>query len=305
MKVCPQCNSEFDDKVNFCLNDGTPVVTASQREVPTESFSAPLVDEPAVAEPQPTAGYTASTAGAMEQQTGANEPIAPRQPLPAKRRSSAILWVLLAVGLAGLFIVVLGVAGLLYYMVYRQPEVAKVNSNSIVISDANSTGGDSNLSDANSIALSPNSNSALPSNSVTVPTSNTNANAMNRRATPTPAKTIEPRGTPSADQTPPPPPTPERSIPKVISGGVLNGRAISLPKPAYPPAARAVRAGGSVNVQVLIDEEGRVISAHAVGGNPLLIPAAEVAARGARFSPTLLSGQPVKVSGIITYNFVP
>jgi periplasmic protein TonB len=86
---------------------------------------------------------------------------------------------------------------------------------------------------------------------------------------------------------------------------VLNGKATSLPKPAYPAAARAVRASGQVTVQVLISESGSVISANAVGGHPLLRAAAEGAARGARFSPTLLSGQPVKVSGVITYNFVP
>ena len=103
---------------------------------------------------------------------------------------------------------------------------------------------------------------------------------------------------------PPPPPKP-KPAPKTISGGVLNGKAVSLPKPAYPPAARAVRASGAVQVQVLIDEEGRVVSATPAGGNPLLVPAAVAAARQARFSPTLLSGQPVKVSGIITYNCVP
>jgi len=94
------------------------------------------------------------------------------------------------------------------------------------------------------------------------------------------------------------------TIPKQISGGVLNGKAISLPKPAYPAAAKAVRASGSVSVQVLIDENGSVVSASAVSGHPLLRAAAVGAARGARFSPTKLSGQPVKVSGVITYNFV-
>ena len=108
----------------------------------------------------------------------------------------------------------------------------------------------------------------------------------------------------TGDDDPLPPPTP-KPIPRTVSGGVLNGKATSLPKPAYPPAARAVRAGGSVSVQVLIDESGRVISANAVSGHPLLQAAAVGAARGARFSPTLLSGQPVKVSGVITYNFVP
>ncbi len=104
---------------------------------------------------------------------------------------------------------------------------------------------------------------------------------------------------------PPPPPPPKKEPPKTISGGVLNGKATSLPKPPYPAAARAVRASGAVSVQVLISETGSVISANAVSGHPLLRQAAVSAARGARFSPTLLSGQPVKVSGVITYNFVP
>ena len=92
--------------------------------------------------------------------------------------------------------------------------------------------------------------------------------------------------------------------PKQVSGGVLNGKAISLPKPPYPPAARAVGVSGAVSVQVLINENGDVVSASAVSGHPLLRAAAVEAARGARFSPTKLMGDPVKVSGIITYNFV-
>lgn len=103
----------------------------------------------------------------------------------------------------------------------------------------------------------------------------------------------------------PPPAPPKKVVPKQISGGVLNGKATSLPKPPYPPAARAVRASGAVSVQVLIDESGNVVSASAVSGHPLLRAAAAQAARGAKFSPTMLSGQPVKVSGVITYNFVP
>jgi TonB family protein len=89
-----------------------------------------------------------------------------------------------------------------------------------------------------------------------------------------------------------------------ISGGVLNGKAISLPKPAYPPIAKAAKAAGTVVVQVVVDERGNVISAHAVSGNPILRTAAVEAARGAKFSPTKISGQPVKMTGVITYNFV-
>jgi protein TonB len=116
-------------------------------------------------------------------------------------------------------------------------------------------------------------------------------------------------GTAPPPPPPPPPvakPTPAPKPPapsKPVSGGVLNGKATSLPKPPYPAAARAVRASGAVSVQVLIDETGRVVSASAVSGHPLLRQAAEQAARSARFSPTQLSGQAVKVSGIITYNF--
>lgn len=88
-----------------------------------------------------------------------------------------------------------------------------------------------------------------------------------------------------------------------ISGGVLNGKAMSLPKPQYPPAALAVRASGSVNVQVVIDENGMVISAKAVSGHPLLRSSAVDAATGAVFAPILLRGEPVKVSGVLVYNF--
>ena len=88
-----------------------------------------------------------------------------------------------------------------------------------------------------------------------------------------------------------------------VSGGVLNGKAISLPQPQYPPVARIAKASGTVVVQVTVDENGNVISAQAVSGHPLLKAAAVAAARGAKFSPTKLSGQPVKVTGIIQYNF--
>ncbi|HZG53160.1 MAG TPA: TonB family protein [Pyrinomonadaceae bacterium] len=112
----------------------------------------------------------------------------------------------------------------------------------------------------------------------------------------------------SNDDEPPPPPKPTPTpVPKPrapISGGVLNGKAISKPQPAYPAIAKAARASGTVTVQVTVDEQGNVISARAAGGHPLLQQAAVAAARQARFSPTLLSGQPVKVNGVITYNFV-
>lgn len=90
---------------------------------------------------------------------------------------------------------------------------------------------------------------------------------------------------------------------KPVSGGILNGKALNLPAPIYPDMAKRSRAMGTVEVEVVIDVSGKVIAAKAVGGPLMLRASAEEAARKARFSPTLLSGQPVKVSGSITYNF--
>jgi protein TonB len=88
-----------------------------------------------------------------------------------------------------------------------------------------------------------------------------------------------------------------------VSGGVLNGTALSLPTPLYPETARRLRVSGVVSVEVVVDEKGQVISAVATSGPPALRDVAEQAALRARFSPTKLSGQPVKVSGLINYKF--
>ena len=106
------------------------------------------------------------------------------------------------------------------------------------------------------------------------------------------------------NDTPPPMPTPAKPKTETVTSRVLASKAISLPQPPYPPMARQIRAQGSVNVQILVDEQGKVISAQAVSGHPLLTSAAKEAAMRARFTPTLLNGQPVKVQGVITYNFV-
>ena len=87
------------------------------------------------------------------------------------------------------------------------------------------------------------------------------------------------------------------------AGGVLNGKAIKLGVPTYPAAARAANVSGQVQVQVLIDETGQVIRAEAISGNPLLKNVSVQAASESLFTPTTLGGVPVKVSGIIIYNF--
>jgi hypothetical protein len=90
-----------------------------------------------------------------------------------------------------------------------------------------------------------------------------------------------------------------------VSGGVLNGKAISLPKPRYPSMGTNVRVSGVVVVQIVFDETGNVIYAHAVSGHPLLLATSESAARQAKFAPVKLNGKAVKVSGVLTYQFVP
>jgi protein TonB len=99
-----------------------------------------------------------------------------------------------------------------------------------------------------------------------------------------------------------PPPAPRDSTLRV-SGGVLNGRAVSLPAPHYPEAARRMQVVGTVKVEVTLDENGKVVSALALSGPGMLRDTAVQAAYRAKFTPTKLSGQAVKVTGTIIYNF--
>jgi TonB family protein len=89
------------------------------------------------------------------------------------------------------------------------------------------------------------------------------------------------------------------------TGEVLNGKAIRLVQPSYPDEARRARASGVVVVSVSIDEQGKVIEAHdRCGSDPVLAKPSLAAALESQFTPTKLSGQPVKVTGVIVYNFV-
>ncbi|MBA3515836.1 MAG: energy transducer TonB [Pyrinomonadaceae bacterium] len=102
--------------------------------------------------------------------------------------------------------------------------------------------------------------------------------------------------------TPPPPPV-QTPVPKVVRKQIINGEAVYLPKPPYPAMAKQLKIHGVVSVQVLVDENGTVVSAKAVSGNAFLVNEAQKAAFQARFAPRL-GDQAVKVSGVITYNFV-
>lgn len=87
------------------------------------------------------------------------------------------------------------------------------------------------------------------------------------------------------------------------SSNVINGEALSLPKPEYPKAASAVRASGSVNVRVVVNVQGNIVSAEAVSGHLLLRSAAVEAAKKAKFRPFTENGKIIEKTGIIVYNF--
>ena len=294
MKLCPTCQRTYeDDALRFCLEDGTALLSAEGSAYdPGATIKIPAArvtsDAPTEVMGEERPAPTPTPQAAPQYKT----------PPPAARKSSAAPWILGAA-------VVLGLSAIAVAFIMTRGNGA--DSTEVAQSNLNVNTNASPLAEAD--------NSANMETGEAVPTRTGDgigsgsgpglANKTPERPTPTPS----PRQTPTERPTPPPTPEPTATPPPKrpsgpISGGVLNGKAISLPKPAYPPIAKAARASGTVTVQVTVDESGKVISARAVGGHPLLQQSAVQAAYGARFSPTQLSGQPVKVTGLITYNFV-
>jgi Ca-activated chloride channel family protein len=162
-------------------------------------------------------------------------------------------------------------------------------------------------------ATTPANVSTTPTNT---PTNEPTAAAQTPAPTPTPAPEVAATNPfIKATPTPAPSPTPPEALRLAasgepvrrktpVSGGVLNSKAVNLPKPEYPSAAKSVGAQGRVVVELTIDEAGKVVKARAISGHPLLQKAAVAAALQARFSPTVLSGEPVSITGTISYTFL-
>lgn len=115
------------------------------------------------------------------------------------------------------------------------------------------------------------------------------------------------KGDPSPRPDPPKPkpavqPTPDQRPLRVVSE-ILQGKAIERAVPGYPELAKKIRLQGDVSVEVIVSPDGRVESARAVSGHPMLASAAVDAARRWRFGPTLLNGIPVRVTGVIVFVF--
>lgn len=114
----------------------------------------------------------------------------------------------------------------------------------------------------------------------------------------------QPVGTPRPDPPPPAPtPAPTPVKPVLMTSNLLQGNAINKVQPPYPQIAKLAGADGPVQVQIMISDDGRVVSAEVLSGHILLRDAARQAALQWRFKPTILNGVPVPVTGVITFDF--
>jgi TonB family protein len=288
MKKCPSCGKVYEDEqMRFCLEDGSVLVDSQTSGadsdatlvLPNQSIPASTMR---VTQPTPPATITSAGAG-----LGATPTSKPNQMVP-RRRGAAVPILLSAV--------ILGIAAIVVALIVTRnrsnanPETQSVSTASPVetsqATPPNSQGNAVNSSDA----------SRTSANAVTDQTNKS-------REQPTPAKL--PATSQQTSGSEPPASPPVKPAPRgPISAGVLNGKAVRLVQPVYPAIARSAHVSGQVRVQVVIDENGNVVSASPVSGPPLLQGAAVAAARQSKFTPTMLSGQPVKVSGVIVYNFV-
>jgi periplasmic protein TonB len=101
----------------------------------------------------------------------------------------------------------------------------------------------------------------------------------------------------------PAPPAPIRRAPIMVGGNVQEAKLINKILPVYPTLALKTRVSGTVVLQAIIDEIGRVESIEVVEGHPLLIAAAVDAIQQWQYSPTLLNGEPLPVSAKVTVIF--
>ncbi len=336
MKYCPVCQTRYDEEImRFCTKDGTPLIDEDAPnfvEMPSEDLELNEEDdfgeqtvirrktpESETTNVEPREGETSQRMVIPTSETPpAGQQVRPKQtashhPSPPPKRTSTAAVVLLTI--LGTIAVLGGGLGIYWLMSGgNSSPVANSNTNLNTNQDTNlntnlnidnslfNINGDVNANANANVSPSP-TKTPTPSPSPTkTPTpsptpdeddDNTNTDNSNSGA---PVNT-RPTGTPTARPSPPPANTP-------VNVGNMNTRAISLAKPVYPAAARQIRAEGQVPVQVTVDETGKVISAKATSGHPLLRQAAENAARSSRFNPVRVSGQPVKSVGTVVYNFV-
>lgn len=307
--ICSNCGNSVDSIHRFCPKCGAPVQAQAPPPVGGAQYNPPPYTAPAYTPGPPyTPGPTA---------------------LPAKKSSGCGKWILIAV----LILVVIGavIAGAIYYG-FRYTEKALKSSEAYTVAvkslkeneevqnqlgDIQETGfpigafsQNSDGSGTAAFVMSVKGTKGTGQYQVELTRKENVWHVVNGVLKTPNGETIrigektlpygEPMASPTKDSGPV---TLDPRSKGAISGGVLNDKAVSLPKPVYPSIAKTAKASGRVVVQVLVDEDGNVIAAHAVSGHPLLQAAAVTAASTAKFTPTKVSGKPVKVIGVINYTF--
>lgn len=293
MNSCPLCHRAYEDEaMKFCLEDGTALQQATILTDPNATLVLPTPDRAAAAPTVAMARTPTSPDRPMATQAAYLPAESDYRTTPA--RKSPLPWILGIVVLLGVFGIVIALI-LARALMSQNDRTDQAGITTSSPSPAQSRPAQSPASDSvNSKDLPQAKPDSSPSRTQTV----------KPVVEATPYSTPPPRATPTIKATPAADADAGTKPKPTIAGGVLNGRAVHLVQPAYPPIARQAHASGTVIVQVVIDESGSVISAHAISGHPLLQAAAVSAARQSKFTPTKLSGQPVKVTGVIKYNFV-
>ena len=337
MRFCPVCQTKYDEEIiKFCTKDGTPLVTEnpSFTAMPSESSIDDIGEItlisgykpnipppiPETEEPEePAQRIVIPTSEEKKQEVRPlDKPNHQQQPPP---KSNLPLVVFLTI--FGTLVVLGGGIGIWLFL-RSQNSTAENSNKNTNINVAVNTNYNANFSP---IIVNTNTN--------TNANVNTNTNVNTKTPTPTPTKTPTPTPSPTVDQnlnintntivnispsntnnsnnskpantatpTPKPSTTPTTPTPQNVNVGVMNSRATSLPKPAYPPIAKQMNASGEVTVQVSIDEEGNVLAAKAVSGPFVLRAPAESAARQSRFNPVKVGDRIVRANGILVYNFI-
>ena len=321
MKYCPTCETRYDEEIlRFCMKDGTPLLDEDEPKfvaMPSESLDEPVEDDPGDVtvvrrnipvppEPEPDRPRIVVPTYEEARQQQARARVAPPYAPPPKQNTVKV--VVLTI-LGTLAVLAIGAMGM---WLFQRDNSANSNANANADMNVN-VNANTNLGIDTNFNFNLNSNF----NSTTNLNTNVNANVKTPTPTPKPSPSATPSPTPDDDATPTPSrtpiPTPQPTIirpgssptprpastpARNLNGGVLNGMAVSLPRPVYPPMAKQIGASGQVRVQVSVDGNGNVVSARAVSGHPLLRSAAENAARQSK-----MRTDAANTTGQIVYNF--
>jgi TonB family protein len=324
MKYCPTCNTRYDEEIlRFCMKDGTPLLEEEEPKfvaMPSESLEE-RTDEDAgevtvvrrnVPVPEPeeerrdAPRIVVPTYEDQQRQQPHSRSGSAYNPPPKSNTAKVVILTIIGT------LAVLAVAGGGIWLLQGDR-----SANSNVNANANAN---VNVNANTNLGIDTNFNFNLNSNFNASTNVNANANANVKTPTPTPkpSPSASPSPTPDDDDATPTPsrtpiPTPQPTIIRPggspsprpastpnrnLNGGVLNGMAVNLPRPVYPPMAKQIGASGEVRVQVAVDGNGNVISARAVTGHPLLRSAAETAARQSK-----MRSDAANSTGQIIYNF--